>query len=229
MEEEEGDGREREAAAAADEAEIAMRDKRFSAYKAEMEKYLSLFDGGGGGDGKKKKKAGAAARKGQGRPKGNNKPVIPTVGAMKDKFEALDTDSQAKAKAPQKAAVGKLDLVKVRTLAAANEESEQADKAKSKSFSAPVVIDKDAFDRTMRQFEHYRDSNDTLTDRPEQNSKKKIQDSAFIFECEQPRSKSYGTPRADMKRRRGRGERTRRRREDSRSWSGGGSRSSRSG
>ena len=147
VEEEEGEGGGREAAA---DAEIAMRDKMFSAYKAEMEKYLSLFDGGGDAKEKRKKK------KGQGRPRGNTKPVIPTVGAMKDKFEALDTDPQAKS-APQKAAVGKLDLAKVRTLAA-REESEQADKAKGKSFSAPVVIDKDAFDRTMKQFEHYRES-----------------------------------------------------------------------
>ena len=131
--------KEREAAA----AEIEFRDKMFNAYKHEMEKYLSLFDEGG-------KKAKPVKK----RPKANDikkgkKPIIPTVGAMKSKFETL----QGEADSPQvQKTVGKLDPAKV---FAAGEDSGQ-DKGANKGFVAPVVIDKDAFDRTMKQFEHYR-------------------------------------------------------------------------
>ena len=140
MEEEDGrEEKEREAA----EAEIEFRDKMFNAYKHEMEKYLSLFDEGG-----KKSKAVKKRPKANDNKKGN-KPIIPTVGAMKSKFETL----QGEADSPQvQKTVGKLDPAKV---FATVEESGQT-KGGNKTFVAPVVIDKDAFDRTMKQFEHYR-------------------------------------------------------------------------
>ena len=144
-----GDKQQREAA----EAEIEMRDKMFDAYKREMEKYLSLFDEGGDDGARKKAKS---AKKRRSDDKKGNKPVIPTVGAIKSKFETLlGADSQQVKSSVQKtsAAVGKLDPAKV--LAREGEGSGQADKAKM--FVAPVVIDKDAFDRTMKQFEHYRE------------------------------------------------------------------------
>ena len=154
MEEEEGcdesDKKQREAA----DAEIEFREKMFNAYKSEMEKYLSLFDEVGDG-GKKKAKA---AKKLQTDNKKGNKPVIPTVGAMKSKFETLlDADSpQVQKASAAAAAVGKLDPAKV-LARGAGEDSGQA--KSGKGFVAPVVIDKDAFDRTMKQFEHYRDGN----------------------------------------------------------------------
>ena len=143
-----GEKQEREAA----DAEIEFRDKMFNAYKSEMEKYLSLFDDGGDTARKKAK----AAKKRHADEKKGKRPVIPTVGAMKSKFETLlDADSPQvqKTSAAAAAAVGKLDPAKV--LARTGEDSGQA--KSGKGFVAPVVIDKDAFDRTMKQFEHYRD------------------------------------------------------------------------
>ena len=134
--------KEREAAA----AEIEFRDKMFNAYKSEMEKYLSLFDEGGD---TARKKAKTLKKPRANDNKKGNKPLIPTVGAMKSKFETL----QDEADSPQvHKTVGKLDPAKV---LAAREDSGQA-KGGNKGFVAPVVIDKDAFDRTMKQFEHYR-------------------------------------------------------------------------
>ena len=146
MEEEDGrEEKEREAAA----AEIEFRDKMFSAYKHEMEKYLSLFDDGGKKSNAVKKRPRASDNK-----KGN-KPIIPTVGAMKSKFETLQDDADLPQVQKASTAVGKLDPAKMLAGRTTGEEKGQ-DKAGNKSFVAPVVIDKDAFDRTMKQFEHYR-------------------------------------------------------------------------
>ena len=140
--------KEREAAA----AEIEFRDKMFNAYKHEMEKYLSLFDEGGDTARKRSKAANKKTRSNNDK---GNKPIIPTVGAMKSKFETLQDDADLPQVQKASTAVGKLDPAKMLAGRTTGEEKGQ-DKAGNKSFVAPVVIDKDAFDRTMKQFEHYR-------------------------------------------------------------------------
>ena len=121
----------------------------FDAYKSEMEKYLSLFDEG---EDTKRKKARTVKKSHTNDKSAKKKPVIPTVGAMKSKFETLQDAGDS----PQvQKAVGKLDPAKV--LARATAEDPGQAKGGNKGFVAPVVIDKDAFDRTMKQFEHYRE------------------------------------------------------------------------
>ncbi|XP_059088698.1 trichohyalin-like [Tigriopus californicus] len=133
--------------------EIERRRKEFELYKQEMEKYLSLFENSSEGDqfqGNKASKEDSSLAK---------KPIH-NIGNIKELFESRNGPQQATAaKDVPKNAVGKLDTQAIFAF------QEERPKPPTKMDYVPVVIDKEAFERTMNKFEMYKQEEELREER----------------------------------------------------------------
>ena len=150
-------------------------DKFFEAYKQEMERYLSCFSDNGGNKTKKKKKAGATKKE-----ELDKKPIL-NIGSIRNQFESLASPEAAVESVeplkPRPKKVGKLDAVK------RFEAEKEVEEVKKKEY-VPVVIDKDAFERTMCRFENYKDEEEERERRREEQKRKKLEEERLRLERE---------------------------------------------
>ena len=145
-------------------------DRLFEAYKQEMEKYLSCFGDDSAADKKKK-------RKKVGKKEDLEKKPILNIGTIKNQFESLASPEVVNVEPPKlrPKKVGKLEATKM------FEEKELETKKKE---YVPIVIDKDAFERTMGRFEHYKDEEEERERRREEQKRKKLEEERIRLENE---------------------------------------------
>ena len=140
------------------EEEVLARERAFNSYKEEMEKYLSLF-----GDAEDERpRTSREADEADGGRRNNNpgsllsrKPLA-KLEDIKGRFENSAAAPDKDGKKPTSPAVGKLQVKEMFAVEKAEDESRQE---KEKEY-VPVIIDGDAFKRTMTKFEDYRQEED---------------------------------------------------------------------
>ena len=158
--------------------ESAAEDRFFETYKQEMEKYFSCFE-----DEKRVKKKTKKAKGGADKMEEiDKKPNIVNIGSIRNQFENLATSEQPLAEAVEvanprpKKKVGKLETTKLF-------EETKSQETKKKEY-VPIVIDKDAFERTMCRFENYKDEEEERERRREEQKRKKLEDERLRMEQE---------------------------------------------
>ena len=165
----------------------------FEAYKQEMEKYLSCFEGE---ETNKKSKKNKKLKKKEALVVELDKKPILNIGTIRNQFESLASPEANESEEPPKLRakkVGKLDTAKMF-------EGKSEIENKKKEY-VPVVIDKDAFERTMGRFEHYKDEEEERERRREENRKRKLEEERLRMEKEREELETKKIEEEEAKRR----------------------------
>ncbi len=136
-----------------EEEEVQWREKAFGEYRQEMEKYLSLFgeeEEAGGRDLKRNRGEGARDERG----KMLSRKPLAKLEDLKGRFEGSEFGASSKKEAPT-SPVGKLQVEEI-----FSEGPRDDGRREEKKEYVPVIIDGDAFKRTMTKFEDYRSEED---------------------------------------------------------------------
>merc|ERR1712241_1580452 len=128
-------------------------EKMFELYKQEMERYLDFIgqDGDQAKKTKKKKKTKTEIVEDE---SATEKKILVNIGSIKNQFETLASPEIQQDSEPKPAPVKKIGKINTKDLFAEQEkEREEEEKAKKKKNEyVPVIIDRDAFERTVGKF-----------------------------------------------------------------------------